>query len=173
MERRVCGARTRQGSPCQRAPVPGRSRCVLHGGRATGARTAAGRTACAQAATVHGIYSRRFTEEEVQEILEIEGTDKALEFEIRVARVTVDRALALWQKWRENGAEALELAEVVEDGDTVTTRRKRPDFFAIVDRALARVGRLVEQRARVVEVRDLQEQLEQLKARLPHTERTA
>jgi len=29
---RVCGAKTRQGNPCQRSPARGRTRCRLHGG---------------------------------------------------------------------------------------------------------------------------------------------
>lgn len=32
-EAKKCGARTRAGSPCERYPVPGRTRCRLHGGR--------------------------------------------------------------------------------------------------------------------------------------------
>src|SRR5690606_3084472 len=30
--RPTCGAKTRAGTPCKRAPVPGRTRCRLHGG---------------------------------------------------------------------------------------------------------------------------------------------
>ena len=32
-----CGARTRAGTPCQSAPIRGRSRCRLHGGLSPGA----------------------------------------------------------------------------------------------------------------------------------------
>src|SRR5438094_592365 len=32
-----CGAKTRAGSPCQRRPVQGRTRCQLHGGLSPGA----------------------------------------------------------------------------------------------------------------------------------------
>jgi glucans biosynthesis protein len=32
-----CGAKTRAGSPCRRAPVQGRRRCRLHGGLSPGA----------------------------------------------------------------------------------------------------------------------------------------
>jgi hypothetical protein len=32
-----CGAKTRAGSPCQSPPIPGRSRCRLHGGLSPGA----------------------------------------------------------------------------------------------------------------------------------------
>ena len=32
-----CGARTRSGTPCRRAPIQGRNRCRLHGGLSLGA----------------------------------------------------------------------------------------------------------------------------------------
>jgi hypothetical protein len=32
-----CGARTRAGTPCQRLPIRGRTRCRLHGGLSPGA----------------------------------------------------------------------------------------------------------------------------------------
>jgi hypothetical protein len=32
-----CGAKTRAGTPCQRPPIHGRSRCRLHGGLSPGA----------------------------------------------------------------------------------------------------------------------------------------
>src|SRR5260221_1152312 len=39
-----CGARTRNGGHCRRYPVAGKRRCRLHGGCASGPRTAAGMT---------------------------------------------------------------------------------------------------------------------------------
>lgn len=47
--RRQCGAKTRAGSPCRRAPTlapdgwPSNGRCTLHGGQATGPRTVEGK----------------------------------------------------------------------------------------------------------------------------------
>jgi hypothetical protein len=38
----ICGARTREGA-CMSEPVTGKTRCRLHGGASTGAKTAAGR----------------------------------------------------------------------------------------------------------------------------------
>ncbi|NLP50398.1 HGGxSTG domain-containing protein [Bacillus sp. RO1] len=35
MEKKVCGAKTRKGSPCQKAPLKN-GRCRLHGGKSTG-----------------------------------------------------------------------------------------------------------------------------------------
>lgn len=38
-----CGAKTRSGSPCQRFPVPTKTRCRLHGGLSTGPKTKDGK----------------------------------------------------------------------------------------------------------------------------------
>ncbi|PJK28921.1 HGGxSTG domain-containing protein [Minwuia thermotolerans] len=48
-ERPTCGARTRQGRPCRAKAVPGKRRCRLHGGLATGPRTPEGRARIAAA----------------------------------------------------------------------------------------------------------------------------
>lgn len=45
----VCGARTRNGGTCRRKPVPGRRRCLNHGGLSTGPRTSEGRQRVAEA----------------------------------------------------------------------------------------------------------------------------
>ena len=37
-----CGAKTRKGTPCQNPAMKGKARCRNHGGKSTGARTAAG-----------------------------------------------------------------------------------------------------------------------------------
>jgi len=37
-----CGARTRTGGRCQRYPLAGKRRCLLHGGKSTGPRTVEG-----------------------------------------------------------------------------------------------------------------------------------
>jgi hypothetical protein len=39
----LCGAKTRSGTPCKRAPVAGKTRCKLHGGAATGRPCVSGR----------------------------------------------------------------------------------------------------------------------------------
>lgn len=49
-----CGARTKAGTPCQRAAVKLTGRCARHGGRSTGPRTPEGRARIAAAQTVHG-----------------------------------------------------------------------------------------------------------------------
>src|SRR3954469_11803374 len=53
----LCGAKNRQGNPCRRAPMPN-GRCNLHGGKSTGARTAAGIECIKLANTIHGKYTK-------------------------------------------------------------------------------------------------------------------
>jgi hypothetical protein len=48
-DRRLCGARTRKGTPCARRVVPGMNRCPNHGGKSTGPKTAEGKARIAAA----------------------------------------------------------------------------------------------------------------------------
>jgi hypothetical protein len=50
-----CGAKTRVGGCCAQ-PAMRNGRCRFHGGKSTGARTAAGRARCARARRTHGFY---------------------------------------------------------------------------------------------------------------------
>ena len=119
----------------------------------------------------HQIYARYFTAGEVRELLEAEqGPITDLSWEIVTARVTVTRALKLWLE-QQAGVEAPvhQKTQVLEKGGkgqraTQTTVRQYPDFWAVVDRVLGRVGHLVEQQARVAEVKDLAAELDQLRA---------
>ena len=49
-----CGAKTRQGTPCQNPAMKGKARCRNHGGKSTGARTAAGRAKLSALHWKHG-----------------------------------------------------------------------------------------------------------------------
>ena len=48
IQRPRCGAKTRRGPPCRARAVSGATRCRMHGGLSTGARTEAGRAAIAE-----------------------------------------------------------------------------------------------------------------------------
>jgi hypothetical protein len=52
-----CGAKTHIGGCACRQPAMRNGRCRFHGGKSTGARTAAGRARCARARRTHGFYS--------------------------------------------------------------------------------------------------------------------
>lgn len=49
-----CGAKTRQGTPCEKPAIRGRERCQLHGGRSTGPMTEQGRQRVSEAHFKHG-----------------------------------------------------------------------------------------------------------------------
>ena len=90
--------------------------------------------------------------------------------ELVVARVQLRRALQSWDTRSAGVPEELPVDEHTspqdDRGKSVTIRRRRPDLWVIIDRCLGRVGRLVEQRARVEEVRDLHRQVQELTERL-------
>ena len=59
---RRCGAKIRQGTPCQNPAIKDRARCKLHGGRCTGPRTVEGKAGVAATHTKHGRRSRALVE---------------------------------------------------------------------------------------------------------------
>ena len=53
-----CGAKTRRGTECQRPAYKRNSRCGLHGGKSTGARTPKGLQRISEANLKHGRYTK-------------------------------------------------------------------------------------------------------------------
>ncbi|OCX70061.1 hypothetical protein A6M27_12080 [Acidithiobacillus thiooxidans] len=52
-----CTAKSkRSGVQCRAPAVRGKTKCRMHGGKSTGARTAEGKERCRQAAFIHGFY---------------------------------------------------------------------------------------------------------------------
>lgn len=84
---KACGAMTRGGTPCKRAPVEGKARCKLHGGLSTGAPKGNSN------AVKHGFYSDALLPEErtLYERAEVGSLDD----EIRLARVKLHRFVRL------------------------------------------------------------------------------
>lgn len=72
-----CNAKSkRTGQRCGSPAIKGKSKCRIHGGRSTGARTASGRARCALAKTVHGQDTRTLRAErsiKIAELQEIEA----------------------------------------------------------------------------------------------------
>ena len=129
----------------------------------------------------HGIYFSKCTPAE-KEALDRGDFSGDLERELLAARIIANRALDAWEKWSDERALKPEDLPVQSatmarralpgpDGqvrmvDDAEIKRSRPDLWTIIDRALGRIGRLAEQQATVVEVRDLQAQLEEMKKQL-------
>lgn len=131
-----CGATTRRGTPCRRAPSPN-GRCRLHGGASTGPRTTQGKLAASH--EKHGLYSKGLSSRELELIEAGAMTDPSLEGEVVLARLMLHRLLQL------------------QSGENMP-----PDWWALLDRYLGRVGRLMEQQSRLTEVRELQARIDDL-----------
>lgn len=53
-----CGAKTRKGTPCESPAMKGKARCRNHGGKSTGARTAAGLAKLSALHWKHGRFTK-------------------------------------------------------------------------------------------------------------------
>lgn len=85
----TCGAKTRSGTPCKRAPMEGKTRCKLHGGASTGPK----KPNTATNALKHGFYSDALLPDE--KLLYERAEVGSLDDEIRLARVKLHRFVKL------------------------------------------------------------------------------
>ena len=76
-----CHAKTRRGTPCLKPALKGKTRCQLHGGKSTGARTAEGLQKLRGIHFVHGQRTRKSIEDHRRFMREI----KRLELLARMA----------------------------------------------------------------------------------------
>ena len=130
----TCGAKTRSGEPCKRAPVPGKTRCKLHGGLSTGALTAN------QNARTHGIYSTLLTDEEKADADTVEIGN--IDILIKLAHIQLKRAWAA----KNAAMNRPELDEVIISEQGQTHKQKVVDYDAKIDKIMARIAHLEEQR---------------------------
>lgn len=142
----LCGAKTRSGEPCKRHPMPGSTRCKLHGGAAAKANKGN-----KHAAKPGSIYSQFLTEEEKALFSDIELGK--VDEELRLTRIRLRRALV-----RENElGDTLELESEktepieIEGNDTGLTKTTRTskvrDYATLIDRLTARIESLERTRA--------------------------
>lgn len=147
----VCGATNRQGEPCQKPPLKGRTRCRLHGGATP--KGGAGRPS-------HGIYRKTLSNEEqaLWETLQLGNLDN----EIFMMRIMLNRAIEINADIRQdpNSAKNLagfELTEITRQtgndsggkGKTNFTS-KRPDTVGMIDRFAGRIAMLEKTRAELI-----------------------
>ena len=95
-----CGAKTKAGTPCQRASVQRTGRCIRHGGKSTGPRTEEGRARIAAAQTTHG----RLTKEKRTEAKRRAQVGRSIRAELREAEAECIAAGLLAKGWREDFA---------------------------------------------------------------------
>ena len=79
-----CGAKTRAGKPCKKTPVEGKKRCRLHGGLSPGAPKGN------KHGLRHGMYSRIFTDEQLDEAQAMQGD---VSRELAIARIQLVNCL--------------------------------------------------------------------------------
>jgi hypothetical protein len=134
----LCGAKTRAGTPCQKAPIKGSTRCRNHGGKTPKGQNPGNK----HAAKPGNLYSKFLTEEEREQFDSIELGK--IDDELRLMRIRLARALSHEQA----RGDKPEL-------DTVTTRQgggpntvakeatlKKRDYVGIIDRIAARIESL-------------------------------
>jgi len=145
MPEKSCGAKTRSGEPCKKAPMEGKKRCKLHGGASTGPKKPA--VGNKNAAKPGSIYSQFLTPEEQEafDALELGRVDD----ELRLMRIRLARAL----KAEEESANKPELDSVTQrqgGGPSTVAKEvtlKRRDYTKIIDSVTARIESLERTRA--------------------------
>ena len=75
---KLCLAKTKSGTPCQKHPIVGKSRCRLHGGLSTGPRTPEGKAACVAAHWKHGQRSKAYVEARKQIWAELRRVERSM-----------------------------------------------------------------------------------------------
>lgn len=177
-----CGAKNRSGKPCGLPPLKGKKRCKFHGGASTGPKTTAGKNTVRLNAMKHGVYMVGYTELEMAELKSYyENRDRNnLDEELALARIHLRRAWIAAGEAADidnpaDGLQVVEQATSQENVGEVIERRKaavikkRPDMWMIVDRCIRTVARVIEAQTRTLDVRDMKDELEEIKTRLPQT----
>jgi hypothetical protein len=149
----VCGAKKRDGSPCQKLPIIGKKRCRLHGG-ATPKGVNSGTT---NKQYRHGLYGEHLTdaEREAWDELPVGVVDN----EIKLCRVWLMRAMKTESSIAKapndtknlDGFELLEIRRSTGDRGTNTDAvSKRPDISGRVNWILGRLAQLEKTRAELI-----------------------
>ena len=143
--KRICGAKNRQGNPCQVPPMLGKDRCRLHGGK-----TPKGKTGGAKNGNhSSGLYAKYLTDDEQAQWTAIPLGQ--VDDEIRMCRVWLARCLELEAKigkapHKLENLAGIELAEIKRSsGDAGTSTHvtsRRPDVMARANMLLGRIAQL-------------------------------
>ncbi|UEM08203.1 hypothetical protein JL101_036510 (plasmid) [Skermanella rosea] len=154
--RRICGAKNRQGQPCQKRPLKGKNRCANHGGR-TPERQNGGKS---NGRYSHGLYSRHLQDDETAIWKDIPLGN--IDDEIRIAKIWLARALELEGAIQKNanspknqaGFELVEFRQSTDDrgGKSLDTVSKRPDVSGRVNWLLGRIAQLEKTRGELLQV---------------------
>jgi hypothetical protein len=149
----ICGAMNRQGKPCEKPPLKGKTRCKLHGGK-TPAKQNAGTS---NGNHRHGLYANALTETEAAawDAVPIGNVDD----DIRMCRIWLARAMELDSAINRdphsmNNKAGLVLSEIRQttDGENKSTDviTKRPDTIARINMLLGRIAQLEKTRSELL-----------------------
>jgi hypothetical protein len=145
----VCGAKKRNGEPCQKLPIIGKKRCRLHGGA-----TPKG----IQNARKHGVYRKTLSDEEQELWTQLQVGN--LDNEILFMKIMFNRAIELNADVRKapndpKNMAGFELTEINRaskgSGKTdINSTSKRPDSVAMLDRIAGRIASLEKTRMELI-----------------------
>src|SRR3954467_5351384 len=144
--KRVCGAMNRQGKPCQKPPLRGKLRCMMHGGK-----TPSGKhTGKKNGNHRHSLYSAHLTEAEQAQWDNIQLG--VVDEELRMLRIYLARCVALDATISKDpnsttNSASMELTEVrrssgPEGPISVDVISKRPDVMSRMNWLIGRIGQL-------------------------------
>lgn len=149
----VCGAKRRNGEPCQKLPIIGKKRCRLHGGKTPKSQNAGN----ANGRHTHGLYSSALTDDE--RILWAEMQLGNVDNELRLCRIQLHRAVHLESNINvlpndSKNLSGFELAEVrrsTGNGKTTTDIvSRRPDIAGRMNWLLGRIAQLEKTRSELL-----------------------
>ncbi|WP_446892624.1 HGGxSTG domain-containing protein [Acinetobacter sp. NS4_7] len=132
-----CGAKTRAGGKCQLQAGHGTDhigtgRCRLHGGASKGAPKGN------KNALKHGIYSKLFTDSEVDEAKQMQGS---IENELAIARLQLLNLLKIMRKYGDNPIlDKVEEKTIVQDEGEQKKNKEKKDFLKALVKSAKHAG---------------------------------
>lgn len=132
-----CGAKTRAGGKCQLQAGHGTDhigtgRCRSHGGASNGAPKGN------KNALKHGIYSKLFTDSEINEAKEMQGS---IENELAIARLQLLNLLKIMRKYGDNPIlDKVEEKTIVQDEGDHKKNKEKKDFLKALVKSAKQAG---------------------------------
>ena len=132
-----CGAKTRAGGKCQLQAGHGTDhigtgRCRLHGGASKGAPKGN------KNALKHGIYSKLFTDSEIDEAKQMQGS---IENELAIVRLQLLNLLKIMRKYGDNPIlDKVEEKTIVQDEGEQKKNKEKKDFLKVLVKSAKQAG---------------------------------
>jgi hypothetical protein len=149
----ICGAKNRQGEPCAKPPLKGKTRCKLHGGKTPKSQNAGSSNGNHK----HSLYANALTEAEAAAWDEVQLGN--VDQEIRMCKIWLARAMELDSAIGKDphnltNKAGLQLTEVRQstNGDNKSTDiiSRRPDTIVRINVLLGRIAQLEKTRSELL-----------------------